>query len=140
MDSSWKHLTRIFPAQLKSWAAKQNGIYGILLVGSQARGAARMDSDVDLIIMAEDHESYLSKLEWTAEFGEVSRTQTEAWGKVTSLRVWYQDGLEVEFGFTDESWVATPLDAGTQEVLAGGYRILFERDDLLTKAITNRSQ
>jgi predicted nucleotidyltransferase len=124
-------------AQLESWAPSQKGILGILLVGSQASGTARPDSDVDLVIIAENCEAYLSKLEWAAEFGDVSRTQTEDWGKLTSPRVWYQAGLEVEFGFADKSWAATALDAGTQDVLAEGYRILFERDDLLTKAITN---
>ena len=52
---------------------------------------------------------------------------------MTSLRVWYRDGLEVEFGLTDESWAASPLDAGTRSVILDGIVVLFERGDLLSR-------
>ena len=116
-----------FIASLKSWATTQSGIKGILLVGSLARGAGRPESDVDLVIIARDPQVYLSEIEWAGEFGEISGLQTEDWGQLTSVRVWYQHGLEVEFGFTRETWIETPLDPGTRKVLAGGFQILFAR-------------
>jgi hypothetical protein len=44
-----------------------------------------------------------------------------------SLRGYYEEGLEVEFGFATTSWAAAPLDAGTRDVIAGGIMVLFDR-------------
>jgi putative hydrolase of the HAD superfamily len=49
--------------------------------------------------------------------------------------VWYRDGLEVEYGFSDAAWASTPLDDGSQQVVDGGLRIVYERDGLLTKLL-----
>lgn len=124
-----------FLDQLSSWAAGQSQLSGVLLVGSHARGVSWPDSDVDLVLLAVDPQIYLKNIEWAADFSPVSRHALEDWGKLTSLRVWYQNGLEVEFGFTNQSWITSPLDAGTRQVLAAGYRILFERHSLISKVI-----
>ncbi|MGA8618811.1 MAG: hypothetical protein WB660_09900 [Candidatus Sulfotelmatobacter sp.] len=49
------------------------------------------------------------------------------------MRVWYSRGYVVEYGLTDESWVAFPLDEGTKRVISDGIRILFERGSLLSQ-------
>ncbi len=121
-----------FILQLLPWAKGQADILGILLVGSQAHGAARPDSDIDLVIASTTPSTYIDNVAWTAEFGKVDRTQIEDYGKLTSVRVWYKSGLEVEFGFTDRSWTRLPLDPGTKQVLDGGYRLLFERKDFFS--------
>jgi hypothetical protein len=55
---------------------------------------------------------------------------------VQSLRVFYRNGLEVEFGLTDPAWAALPLDEGTRQVIAGGMRVLFERGHNLSRRLT----
>jgi hypothetical protein len=35
------------------------------------------------------------------------------------------------YGMTTPDWAAVPLDAGTQEVMRGGIKVLFERGRLL---------
>jgi hypothetical protein len=60
-------------------------------------------------------------------FGEVIRRQVEDYGRLTSLRVWYADGGEVEFGLSTPDWIAEPLDEGTAAVIAGGIKILYKR-------------
>lgn len=124
-----------FLDQLSSWTAGQSQLSGVLLVGSQARSASRPDSDVDLVLLAVDPQIYLKNIEWAADFGSVSRHALEDWGKLTSVRVWYQNGLEVEFGFANQSWITSPMDPGSRQVLAAGYRILFERHSLISKVI-----
>ena len=57
---------------------------------------------------------------WVETFGSVIRQDTEHYGKVVSLRVHYASQLEVEFGLTDPSWAAVPLE------------VLFERDSLMS--------
>jgi GrpB-like predicted nucleotidyltransferase (UPF0157 family) len=112
------------------WAWQRHDIAAVALVGSRARGSARLDSDVDLVILADDPMRYLGDTAWTREFGSPLRQQVEPYGRLTSIRVWYDGHLEVEFGFADESWAA---DAGGRDVIAAGIRILFDRGAALPK-------
>lgn len=109
------------------WATEDDNIRCMVLVGSYARGAARSDSDVDLVVMAEKPQVFIRDHTFASRFGLIDRMQTEDWGRVTSLRVFYRDGPEVEFGFTDPSWCSAPLDAGTERVLTDGYRVLADK-------------
>ena len=105
------------------------------MVGSYARSAARDDSDIDLVILSELPQRYLGDTAWIERFGQVGKYQIEDYGKLTSLRVWYLDGTEVEYGITTLDWVALPLDEGTQQVISDGILVLFERSPLLSPHI-----
>ncbi len=113
--------------QVRTWAKQQPDIEAVLLVGSYARGAARADSDVDLVILTTAPERYLADPSFAGHFGPVSRWEKEDWGRVTSLRVWYEGGLEVEYGLTLPDWAARPLDEGTREVISAGVKVVFDR-------------
>jgi predicted nucleotidyltransferase len=89
------------------WAAARSDLIGLALVGSHARGEARPDSDIDLVLLA----------------------------RRTSLRVHYEDGLEVEYGLTSSAWATPPIDEGTARVISGGMRILLDREGLLESAL-----
>jgi uncharacterized protein len=115
------------------WAADQVDVQGIALVGSYARGIAREDSDIDLVVLTDQPGKYLGDLLWIERFGTVEKHQTEDYGKLISLRVWYQNGVEAEFGITVPDWAAIPLDAGTRQVILGGMIVLFERENLLSR-------
>lgn len=115
------------------WVAAQAGILALALVGSYARGTATESSDVDLVLIAHDPKRYLEKADWVRRFGTVEKQQVEDYGLLTSLRIWYRDGLEVEYGLTDERWAGVPLDEGTRRVIADGVRVLFERGDILSR-------
>jgi predicted nucleotidyltransferase len=82
------------------WASDLPDIYGIALVGSYARGAARDDSDIDLVLLTDRPQKYLDDIQWTERFGTVEKHQTEDYVKLISPRVWYRDGYEVEYGIT----------------------------------------
>ncbi|HLO30827.1 MAG TPA: nucleotidyltransferase domain-containing protein [Anaerolineales bacterium] len=115
------------------WASSQSDVQGVALVGSYARGAAREDSDIDLVILTDQFPKYVEDRQWIEIFGAVEKHQTEDYGKLTSVRVWYQSGLEVEYGLTPPDWAAIPLDEGTREVIRGGMLVLFERGNLLSR-------
>ncbi len=119
------------------WASAQPDVQAIALVGSYARGAARVDSDVDLVILTDQPQKYLEDTTWPARLGVIEKYQSEDYGKLVSLRVWYSDGYEVEYGITTPYWAATPLDPGTQQVINDGMILLFERGDLLSRHIIN---
>ena len=115
--------------QVTSWATSRPEIRAVVLVGSQAKRNARDDSDVDLVLLSERPADLLCDRTWTSLFGVVAREATEDWGRLTSVRVWYDDGLEVEFGVTATDWAST-ADEGTLRVLHDGFRVLLDRDAL----------
>ncbi len=114
------------------WASAQSDIQAVALVGSYAREVATDTSDIDLVLVVDDPQRYLADTDWSTQFGTVAQQQIEDYGLVTSLRVWYVGGREVEYGLTTPAWIQPPLDEGTQRVIQDGMKILFERAALLS--------
>lgn len=114
------------------WSRRRRDIRAVALVGSYARMQANPASDVDLVIVTTDPQKYLTETKWLRVFGIVITQKVEDYGKLTSLRVWYESGLEIEYGFTTREWVKTPLDKGTKRVIQDGMRVLFEKETLLS--------
>lgn len=124
------------------WSKRRKDIRAVALVGSYARETATETSDIDLVIIAEKPQTYLANTEWIRVFGRAIAQKVEDYGRLTSLRVWYESGLEIEYGFTTRDWLKTPLDNGTKRVIDDGMRVLFEKEILLTPHETpmHRSQ
>jgi hypothetical protein len=77
---------------------------------------------------------YVGDTGWTSAFGSPRTTETEHWGRVTSVRVRYEDGLELELGVTSPEWASTdPVDPGTARVVRDGFRILYDPTGLLAR-------
>jgi predicted nucleotidyltransferase len=122
-----------FLSDFTRWASSQPDILAAALLGSYARNEATSASDVDLIIIAKEPKTYLHDTTWAQYFRTINRQRIENYGRVTSLRVWYSGSYEVEYGLTDETWTASPLDKGTQKVISGGMQVLFERGSILSR-------
>lgn len=117
-----------FVGDIKKWAEGQNDIQAVFLVGSHARGEAHEDSDVDLVLLTDQPSKYLEDGSFLKSYGEIARVDREVWGRLTSLRVWYQDGLEVDLGISTPDWITErPLDAGTFRVISDGAKVLVDR-------------
>lgn len=114
------------------WSKRRRDIRAVALVGSYAREAATMSSDVDLVIITENPDEYLSNADWTKVFGKAITKEIEEYGKLTSLRVWYENGLEIEYGFTTPDWAMIPPDEVTRQIIDNGLRVLFEKEVLLS--------
>jgi predicted nucleotidyltransferase len=124
-----------FLDHLKNWAATRDDIRALALVGSHARGQARADSDVDLVVVCSEAPRYLKDTAWVSDFGEAKSVALEDWGKVQSVRVLYRNGLEVEFGITTKDWASLPPDRGTADVLKNGVLVLLDRDGELLRLV-----
>jgi hypothetical protein len=74
-----------FLVQLRQWAEEQSDIRGFLLVGSCARGDARLDSDVDLVILTDCPTRYLDSISFAGNFGSPSKWKKEEKVRTTSL-------------------------------------------------------
>src|SRR5689334_14139924 len=126
----------LFLNQLKQWIAGQPDILAALLVGSFARGTARDDSDIDLVFITNNPDLYLKNDAWLDTFGTVSKLEDEDWGLLQSRRVFYDNGLEVEFGITTRQWAAIdPVDAGTRRVVSDGAQIVSDPSGMLQSLI-----
>ena len=137
MEPTIKPMTDIQPFldRVVLWAMDHADIQAIALVGSYARAKATPSSDVDLALLVDEPGSYLADPGWINLFGSPARHQVEDYGRLTSLRVWYLDEFEVEFGLTDPGWAAQPLDEGTDRVLMDGVKVLYERKPLLSPVL-----
>ena len=120
-----------------SWAEGREDVVAMALVGSHARGAARADSDIDLSLLCTSPVDLVRDRHWVHEFGDVESSAVEVYGVTRSLRVFYQDGREVEFGIADPGWASVPLDPGTKRVLSDGVLILYDPRGLLAEAVND---
>jgi predicted nucleotidyltransferase len=111
-----------------AWAAQQGDVRGVVVVGSWARGTARMDSDVDVVVLSDAH---ADPGPWTRLLGgQVIRQQS--WGPLREIRVRRGSGLEVEVGVAPVSWAQVdPVDPGTRRVFTEGHRIVYDPDGTL---------
>ena len=120
-----------FIEKLRQFTLADPDILTTLIVGSYARGTNTATSDVDVVIITNNKSGMVADQRFTEQLGTISRSQTEYYGACTSVRVWYENGLEVEFGLVEPSWMDRPLDAGTHRVLSDGYKIVADKGMLL---------
>ena len=121
-----------FFAALKEYARSNSHIESVIIVGSYAKETNKKDSDLDLVIITSNKSEMVLNQDFTQEFGEIDKQQTEYYGACTSIRVWYKNGKEIEFGIVEPSWISTPLDAGTYQVLSDGYKIIIDKKRYFT--------
>ena len=65
-------------------------------------------------------------MSWINDFDKPVSVRLKDYGKLTSVRVFYEEGPQVEFGFTQLDWLVLPLDAGTVGVLRNGFQIVYD--------------
>ena len=122
--------------KMEVWAARRPEVIAVALVGSYAAGTEQPDSDVDLIVLTRDPHRQLGDRDWLDEFGVTRSIAVERWGMVTSLRVGYEEGTEVELGIALPRWAwADPVDEGTAAVVRSGMRPLYDPDEVLERLI-----
>jgi len=121
-----------------SWAGSQQDVLAVALVGSWARGTASGQSDIDLIFLTDNCSSRRGSVRWLKQLIReshlpnlvkfIDRTYGVAWSRQARLR----GGLDIEFTFASQSWANTsPIDSGTRHVISGGFRPLYDPQNLL---------
>lgn len=111
---------------LAAWAESRHDVHGVAMVGSYARDAERMASDVDIVILGEDPDA-LDDASWFRRLRPSAHLLREMdWGPVRERRFRLQSGLVVELGIAPLSWASVPLDTGTLRVLSDGHEIIYD--------------
>lgn len=117
--------------RVAEWAPRNEDIRAVLLVGSWARHNARLDSDVDLILLTDAVERYLEGGDLLRATGAECVIRAQNWGAIEERRLRLISGLEIEVGIGAPSWASVqPIDEGTRRVVMDGAHVLYDPDDL----------
>ncbi|WP_420907726.1 nucleotidyltransferase domain-containing protein [Faecalitalea cylindroides] len=109
-----------FLKKIKEIGQHTSDIECILVVGSVATETNTIGSDLDIMIITANKSFLVQDKGFIEYFGIVIKSKIEYYGAYTSIRVWYQDENEIEFGMVDPSWIFLPLDSSTRKVLTEG--------------------
>jgi hypothetical protein len=131
-------------AAVLAWATCKPDIMGVALVGSYAQKTAHSDSDIDLVVLTPEPDAFRSSQTWPHEVdwslvpSSVKEWQDAQYGAAWSRHVLLTAGSAVEFCFVEPSWVAVePIDPGTRDVIAGGCRVLLDREHYFERLINH---
>lgn len=104
----------------------------MVVVGSWARGTARMDSDVDIVVLT-GNVHYSVPGVWTGLLGG-EMVRSAEWGPLREIRLRRPSGLVVEIGVAPVSWADTdPVDVGTHRVIDDGHRVVHDPAGVLAR-------
>ena len=126
---------KTFKNQFTNWVINNSSIKAAGIIGSYARENQNLDSDIDIIILTNSPKNFIDNKQWVNNFGKTNKIKTENWGKVTSLRCFYDSGTEIEFSIASLSWASIPIDKGTHHVISNGIVVLHDPDKILKKLI-----
>ena len=127
-----------------AWARSRSDVFGLAVVGSWARGAARPDSDIDLVLLVSNPQAFRHDAGWLADIGwsteRVVDWHDAEYGTAWSRHVRLEPPCELEFTFCAPSWAQTcPVDPGTFAAVSGGCRVLLDKAGLFEGLLTATS-
>ena len=138
LGSEWAGLQ--LPGRIVDVVGDARALAGVLpkvvaigLAGSWARGQARPDSDVDIVLLTEQPGAALAATSWFSTFGDDTVLVRSAdFGAIQERRLRLPDGLLVEVGIGTPDWAwMDPVDAGTERVVRDGIVTLYNPRVLL---------
>jgi hypothetical protein len=132
--------TRKLIAVIQTVVRDRDDLRAMAICGSWARGNPRPDSDLDLLIIAEDPDSLHRRQNWIREFKfsdagfEYVNHKTARYGVVWSAHIELKPDAELELTFGGESWASVdPTDPGTLDVVRDAFTILVDKDGVLQR-------
>jgi RimJ/RimL family protein N-acetyltransferase len=121
-------------SHVAEWAGGRSDLVAVAVVGSRARGPARGDSDLDLVLLSCDPERYFREESWAQEIGGAQVRGSAHRGMLFEQRLTTAAGLELDLGIGPPHWASTqPLDAGTERVAREGLRIVYDPEKVLAR-------
>lgn len=120
----------------------RNDLRALAVCGSWARGNPRPDSDLDMLIVAEDAAQWRDEHNWVsrlaykqARFAYRSHT-TATYGDVWSAHIRLEPDAELELTFASTAWACVdPVDPGTRKVVSDSFKIVVDKDGRLARLV-----
>ncbi|MEW6718534.1 MAG: aminoglycoside 6-adenylyltransferase [Chloroflexota bacterium] len=133
---AYEHLIERFIA----WAETCSDIRAAVVVGSRASVDRPADewADLDVVVVTTDPETYLAKVDWLENLGNVWITLLEptATGQGMERRALFEGGLDVDFTIVPQEMFRRVMrDPQTIDVLRRGVRVLLNKDGLMPEGI-----
>lgn len=120
--------------RVASWAQAQPDLVAVALVGSRARGSARSDSDLDLVLLSRCPERYTRSEDWAQELGAGEIRASAHRGLLVEQRLRPAWGPELDLAIGSPRWASvTSLDDGTKRIVREGLRILYDPEGILAR-------
>jgi peptidase E len=116
-------------------AEAEPSVRAVALVGSWARGAARADSDLDLVVLADQAEGLLARSDWLGAFGSAGLVGGRDFGAVRERRLRLPSGFEIEVCVGAPSWADVPADPGTARIALDGLVPLYDPNGILRRLL-----
>lgn len=119
------------------WVRKTDELRALALCGSWARGDARPDSDLDLLVLmrepsARARAQLLECIPFDPAGFKCQSLRWETYGVVHSAHMIFRPAVELELSFASINWASrSPIDPGTRQVVMGGFKLLVDKDLML---------
>jgi uncharacterized protein len=133
---------KLILGEVTRWATVRSDITAVALVGSWARGTARIDSDIDLMLLTHSpllfrqSEHWADEIKWSIIDAKIDRWEDKDYGLVWSRHIYLDDETKIEFSFGLSSWASVdPIDIGTFRVVNDGCQVLYDPEYMLSKLI-----
>ena len=123
------------------WVEGRSDLKSLGLAGSWVRGSARANSDLDLLILADNPELYRSTQDWLLHIllpgpFRIASHSGATYGVVWSCHVALEPAAELELSFGSLDWASTnPVDAGTRRIISDGLRVIVDKDGRLQRIV-----
>jgi predicted nucleotidyltransferase len=120
-------------ARVVAVAQAAPGTVAVALVGSWARGAGCVESDLDIVVLSEKPERWLDSHDWIEKVAtDAALTSAQDFGALQERRLRLPTGLEIEIGIGRPTWGSTtPMDRGTRRVASDALHALWDPSGLL---------
>jgi len=129
-------------AMIRAMVVTRDGLRALAVCGSWARGAARPESDLDLLLVAADPAAWRREQGWVARlpYSEAGRTyrshRNATYGVAWSAHIRLDPEAALELTFAPVAWAHTdPVDPGTRRVVSGGFRVVIDKDGALARLV-----
>lgn len=124
------------------WAMDQPNIRAAVVVGSRARDDHPADdwADLDVMVYAENPDTYLGDSDWLGEIGTVWASFVYVTsGDDPEQLVVYEGGLNVDFVVVSINTLRRATSAGTvPEIFLRGARVIVDKDAIADEAVPNQ--
>jgi predicted nucleotidyltransferase len=125
-------------AVIEALVSGRDELRGMAICGSWARGNPRPDSDLDVLIIAQEPGSLRRDEEWVhalrfsdAGFRYIGHHSAQ-YGAVWSAHIKLEPEAELELTFADKNWASVQrIDPSTRHVVTDAFTIIVDKDGRL---------